>query len=193
MALVVLAAVLWVVSLLIGGDSKKPDALPEHVFYEADYNKNIFEDKAYSNLNRSVMYMEYDSGFALTEENYLSAGVASAFFYEYFDAIINGDANRYLSMLTENYIDDFDPPKEFTMQMLYDIEVNRVQTSWTEEYLGKTVTVYNFAVKYKIFQNNGTFRNDIASNQSSTQYYQLYSYDGAFYLNTYTNKMVITD
>lgn len=189
----VLATVLWAVGLLLDGGTKKPDSLPDDVFYEADYQKNIFEDEAYMNLDRSVMYMEFDSGMTLNEENYDTAGVASEFFYTYFDAIIKGDSERYLGMLTENYIDDFDPPERFTMQMLYDIEVNRIQTSWNEEYQGKTVSVYNFAVKYKIFQNNGTFRNDIGSNQSSTQYYQLYSYDGEFYLNTYTNKQVITD
>lgn len=188
----VLATVLWAVGLMLKSGTKKPDSLPDDVFYEADYSKDIFLDEAYMSLDRSIMYMEYDSGMTLTEENYTTAGVASEFFYEYFDAIIKGDADRYHGMLTENYIDDFEPPAEFTMQMLYDIEVNRVQTSWSEEYNGKTVTVYNFAVKYKIFENNGTFRNDIASNQSATQYYELYSYDGKFYLNSYTNKLVIS-
>lgn len=189
----VLATVLWAVGLLLDSGTKKPDSLPDSVFFEADYSKDIFKDEAYMSLDHSIMYMEYDSGMTLTEENYSTAGVASEFFYEYFDAIIRGDADRYRGMLTENYIDDFEPPAEFTMQMLYDIEVNRVQTSWSEEYNGKTVTVYNFAVKYKIFENNGTFRNDIASNQSSTQYYELYAYDGTFYLNSYTNKLVISE
>lgn len=189
----VLATVLWAVGLMLKGGTKKPDALPDDVFYEADYSKDIFLDEAYMSLDQSIMYMEYDTGMTLTEENHTTAGVASEFFYEYFDAIIRGDADRYRGMLTENYIDDFEPPAEFTMQMLYDIEVNRVQTSWSEEYNGKTVTVYNFAVKYKIFENNGTFRNDIASNQSATQYYELYSYDGKFYLNSYTNKLVISE
>ncbi len=189
----ILALALGVAAHLLSKGTKAPDALPEDVFYEADYTKNIFEDKAYMVLDRSIMYMEYDSGFTLTEENYASAGVASAFFYEYFDAIIKGDAERYRSMLTEDYIKDFEPSEKFTMQMLYDIDVNRIQSSWSEEYQGKTVTVYTFAVKYKIFQNNGTFRNDIASNQSTTQYYELYSYDGQFYLNSYTNKLVIPE
>lgn len=189
----VLATVLWAVGLMLKSGTKKPDSLPDDVFYEADYSKDIFLDEAYMSLDHSIMYMEYDSGMTLSEENHTTAGVASEFFYEYFDAIIKGDADRYRGMLTENYIYDFEPPVEFTMQMLYDIEVNRVQTSWSEEYNGKTVTVYNFAVKYKIFENNGTFRNDIASNQSATQYYELYSYDGKFYLNSYTNKLVISE
>ena len=192
-AAAVLATVLWAVGLMLKGGTKKPDSLPDDVFYEADYSKDIFLDEAYMSLDHSIMYMEYDTGMTLTEENHTTAGVASEFFYEYFDAIIKGDADRYRGMLTENYIDDFEPPAEFTMQMLYDIEVNRVQTSWSEEYNGKTVTVYNYAVKYKIFENNGTFRNDIASNQSATQYYELYSYDGKFYLNSYTNKLVISE
>ena len=193
LSLAILAIVLAVINHLLSSGTKAPDALPQDVFYEADYQQNIFEDPSYQLLDRSIMYMEYDSGFELTDQNYADAGIASAFFYQYFDAIIRGDATRYRNMLTENYIDDFEPPQKFTMQMLYDIEVNRIQSSWSEEYKGKTVTVYNFAVKYKIFRNNGTFRNDIASNQSTTQYYQLYSYDGAFYLNSYTNKLVVPE
>lgn len=189
--LTALVCVLWLVGKLFSRGTKVPESLPSDAFYEADYSKNIFEYSAYQQLDRSIMYMEYDSGEILTEENYESAGIASSFFYSYFDAIIRGDAERYRSMLTENYINDFEPPKQFTMQMLYDIEVNRTQISWSEEYNGNPVTVYCFAVKYKIFENNGTFRNDIASNRSTTQYYELYLIDGIFYLNSYSNKLVI--
>lgn len=193
LALSLLAVLLGVSAFFLKKNSKKTDALPSNVFYEADYEKNIFEDPAYQQLDRSVYYMQYDSGYPLTEENYTSAGVASEFFYLFFDAIVRGDSVAYLDMLTDNYIDDFDPPERFTMQMIYDIEVNQVQKTWTTTYQGNDVTVYYFAVKYKIFENNGTFRNDVASNQSTTQYYELFSYGGGMYLNNVTDKKVIPE
>lgn len=191
LALALITGALWLVNHFLSGGSRKPGALPSDVFYEADYDRNIFEYPAYQRLNRSVNYLEYGSGEPLTEENYESLGVASTFFYEFFDAIIRGDCETYRSFLTPYYIKEFDPPEIFTMQMLYDIEVNRTQQASTATFEGKTATVHYFSVKYKIFENNGTFRNDVASNRSTTQYYELYDVDGRFYLNATSNMKVI--
>lgn len=156
-----------------------------------DYDENIFEDEAYLRLNRSVFYAEYGSGEALTEEDYRQKGVASEFFYEFFDAVICGDAAGYRSMLTENYLSENDVPERFSMQRLYDIRVDQVQEVSQTEYKGATAYVYYFEVQYKIFKNNGSFRNDIGSNQSVTQYYELYDLGGRMLLNAVTTKQVV--
>lgn len=189
LALLLLTGALWLVSSLLSGRSVQEYS---GSFYEADYDRNILEDPAYQRLDRSVRYLEYDSGEPLTEENYRTLGVASAFFYEYFDAVIRGDCDTYRSFLTPYYIKEFDPPERFTMQMLYDIEVNRTQRPSTAEFQGRTVTVHYFSVKYKIFENNGTFRKDVGSNISTTQYYELYDLgDGQIYLNATSNRQMV--
>lgn len=191
LALSLITGVLWLVSSLLSNGSRKPPSLESGVFYEPDYSCNILEDPAYLRLDHSIRYLEYDSGETLTEENYETLGVASAFFYEYFDAIIRGDCETYRSFLTPSYIKLFDPPERFTMQMLYDIEVNRTQYSTKGTYEGQDATVHYFSVKYKIFENDGTFRDDVGSNTSTTQYYEIYDVNGRFYLNAVSIKKVI--
>ena len=189
LALLLLTGLLWLVNKFL------PKVLPEpedaFSFYEADYDRNIFEYPAYQRLNRSVRYLEYETGENLTEENYLTLGVASEFFYKYFDAIIRGDCDAYRAYLTPHYIETYQPPELFTMQMLYNIEVNREQHVSTAEFEGQTATVHYFSVKYSIFENNGTFRRDVGSNTSTTQYYEIYVVGGRFYLNAISNKLMV--
>ncbi len=191
-ATLLLLGVLALVSLLLEEEDLTP-ALPPEAFFSADYSQNIFEDEAYMRLNRAVYYKQYDSGELLTEENFKDLGTASEFFYLYFDSVIRGDSNAYRKMLTEEYRQSDEVPEKFTMQMIYDIEVNQVQATGSAAYNGEEVTVYFFEVKYKIYRNNGTFRNDVASNQSTTQYYHLYSYKGQLYLNAVQDKWVVIE
>ena len=193
LALSLLAVVLWLVSGQLSKQHKKPgtESGTKIQFYEADYDRNILEDPAYQRFNRSVLYLEYGSGEPLTEENHYTLGVASDFFYGYFDAIIRGECEAYRAYLTPHYIEEFDPPERFTMQMLYNIEVNREQQMSTAEFRGQTVNVYYFSVKYSIFENNGTFRDDVGSNKSTTQYYELYELGGRLYLNAVSNKQMV--
>jgi hypothetical protein len=169
------------------------EELPAEAFYHVDYSVNVMDNSAYLSLDRSVYYMNYGTGESLTEENYQKVGIASSFFYEYFESVINGDAISYRSMLTDAYIDAFDPPEKFTMQMLYDIQVNQSHGLSTTSYKGETVNVYHFSVSYKIFENNGTFRRDVASNQAVTQYYDLVYYNGKMLLNGISNNVVINE
>ena len=193
LALSLLAVVLWFVSGQLSRQQDKPgtESGTKLQFYEADYDRNILEDPAYQRLNRSILYLEYGSGEPLTEENHRTLGVASEFFYWYFDAIIRGDCETYRAYLTPHYIREFEPPERFTMQMLYNIEVNREQQMSTAVFEGQTVNVYYFSVKYSIFENNGTFRDDVASNKSTTQYYELYEVGSRLYLNAVSDKKMI--
>ena len=52
--------------------------------------------------------------------------------------------------------------------MLYDIEIEKLGEDKTE-----SETRYRYDVSYKIFRNNGTFRNDIGSDASKTLYFEL--------------------
>ena len=159
---------------------------------EPDYSVNILEEEAYLKLNRAVYYLEYGSGEELNESNFDTVGVASGFFYRYFDAVIRGDADVYRSMLTDDYIDKNDVPERFTMQRLYDIRVDQCQGVEYSTYHGVEARVYYFEVSYKINRNDGTFRSDIGSNRAVTQYYELYRVGDRFMLNAVSNKKVKT-
>ena len=174
-------------------DKIQREELPAEAFYPADYSVDIMDNSAYLSLDRSVYYMNYGTGEPLTEENFQKVGIASSFFYEYFDSVINGDALSYRAMLTDEYIDAFDPPEKFTMQMLYDIQVNQSHGLSTTSYKGETVNVYHFSVSYKIFENNGTFRRDVASNQAVTQYYDLVYYKGEMLLDGIRDSVVVNE
>ncbi|MCH5183772.1 MAG: hypothetical protein J1E00_06320 [Oscillospiraceae bacterium] len=189
LALLLLTGILWILNSLVS--NMEPDTEGTFSFYEADYDRDIFEYAPYQRLNRSITYLEYGSGVTLTEDNYLTEGVASAFFYKYFDAVIRGDCDAYRAYLTPHYIETYRPPERFTMQMLYNIEVNREQKVSTAEFEGKTAIVHYFSVKYSIFENNGTFRRDVGSNTSTTQYYEIYVVGGRFYLNAISNKKMV--
>ena len=173
-------------------ESPVQNELPPEAFYPVDPSLSIQDNSAYAALDRSVYYTNYGTGEALTEENHQKVGVASSFFYRYFDHIINGNASAYRSMLTEAFIEEFDPPKDFAVQMLYDIRVDQSHSASTATFKGETVNVYHFSVSYKIFENNGTFRRDIASNQSVTQYYDLVYYKDQMLLNNISDSRVVS-
>lgn len=183
---IILGALALVDHFLKKGKTHDPDDLTE-----PDYSANIFEDEAYNKLNRAVYYLEYGNGEELNETNYDRVGIASEFFYHYFDAIIRGQADVYRSMLTDEYVKSNDVPERFTMQRLYDIRVDQCQSVSKTTYHGAETGVYYFEVQYKIYKNDGTFRDDIGSNQAITQYYELYFVNNRFYLNAVSTKKVV--
>lgn len=191
LALAVVAGGLALALHLARGRGSNTEELPSDAFYAADYTENILENKDYARFDRSVMYLEYGSGESLSEANCKTLGVASEFFYRYFEAIIGGDAQAYRALLTEEYIRKNQPPERFTMQMLYDIRVNMEQYPSSATYQDQTVTAYYFSVQYKIYRNNGTFRRDIGSNQSKTLYFELLDTPGGILLNAMSEKKMV--
>ena len=139
-------------------------------FCDADYEFDIFSDEEYLDLDRYIKYS--DDGFStvsLVNDNaFKNAGKIAIFWGEYFDSVIYGDYDKYNSFFTESYIADKGKKEKFTMQMLYNIEVVKLR-----EYEDGESTVYEFEVRYAIRHNNGTFRDDIESDATRPQIYQL--------------------
>jgi len=147
----------------------------DYRFFEADYNKNIFEDELYLNRNRNIYYNRYGTERVLTESNVDDISVTARFFLEYFDCIINGDYQSYPQFFTQECLDSegFSLPEKFTMQGLYDIHVNLYNANVPDgENGGVTTEVYE--VSYRIFENNGTFRSDILPDETRTLVFELY-------------------
>lgn len=132
------------------------------LFAPADYEDNIFEDENYMRMNRDIKYIDgaQSTEVALDEDGaYLGEGLT--FFQTYFNCVINGDYETYQTLISEDYDENgaYPVPDRFTMQKIHSISV---------EHRGDADTVVSqnevrryYVVKYQIYQNNGTFRDDI--------------------------------
>ena len=163
--------------------SKDEDDRGDDVFlYKPDYDYDILSDKEYLDLDRYIWFS--DDGFSyvalVNDTAFKEAGSVAIFFGEYFDSIINGDYEKYNSFFSESYIDDKGLKEKFTMQMLYNIKVFKVRQYTVDEGTAEQSTVYEYEVSYAIKYNNGTFRDDIESDVTRPQIYQLVE-------NDYTN------
>jgi len=114
------------------------------------------------NLNRDVWVYDDVVGTVITEDNKSDFISEIQFMYDVLNLVINGDHIEYNRLFTDDYrrrsgdkIRD-----RFTMQQLFEIEM---------EYLGTgemgSVPFTDIKLSYKIRNNNGTFRNDLAANE----------------------------
>ena len=140
--------------------------------YEPDFEENIFEDKKYMDLDRSILYTENHTGVSLSidETNYYTYGNAVSFMFEYINSIIGGQTNFYNDCYNDLYIEAVGKQSTFTMQKLYDIEFCILQ-SGTDSLSGKDYV--KLWLDYKIMENNITLRNDIGSDVCRRQYITL--------------------
>lgn len=143
------------------------------VLYPADYEENIFEDTEYMSLDRTLYYYENGQGSYLTSaDDAAKTGAFAAFFYTYFDTVIHGNHVTYNTFFTQNYREENGSKGRFTMQKLYDMEVKRL----SQEPQGDTIIVHEFEVSYRILFNNGTYRDNLASETARPVIYRIYEY-----------------
>ncbi len=148
----------------------------KYIFSKTDYDKNIFEDEAYLGKNRYIKYTEGGQSTLIAEGDYKLHGDNVAMLVRYFDSIIYGDAEGYNGFFEESYFETHEKKAEFTMQMLYDIEIELVSSEKQNAGLDFESTVYLYRVTYKIMNNNGTFRTDMGSDMAVPELYEIVSY-----------------
>lgn len=152
-------------------------------FYPADYNEDITKDSEYMEKNRYIAYTKGNDTYIITDGDYSGYDSTVEFFARYFDTVINGRYEEYDSYFTEGYFEEQTNKERFTPQKLYDIEIKFISTSTVEDAIS-----YIYYVDYKIFENNGTFRNDIESDASRTLVYELYAYEDENILINYIGR-----
>ncbi len=153
-----------------GGKDRPPVEL-----YEPDFEENIFEDEVYMGLDRYLHYTVGGESITLAGRSDVeAAGEVAAFFYEYFTAVIQGDADGVNAMLSDDFIAESGRYEAFTMQKVYDMRVERLTQYRLNEGAYEEVVVYEFDVSYRIRENNGTFRDDVSSDAARPQIYQLF-------------------
>ncbi len=182
-SLFALTALLWGVSLLLGEEGIDTVSQVSGIyFFPADYSYNIFEDEIYMSFDRRLKFTEYGETRAVTSSDAEEYGVSGAFFFDYFNYIINGDCDGYKTCFTEEGLRTMTFPDRFTMQMLYDINVVLYRRE-SKEISGGTVLSEIYEVSYRIFENNGTFRGDIPSGETRTLVYEVYISGGVAKIN----------
>ena len=132
------------------------------LFAPADYEENILEDPNYLAMNRDIKYIEgaQSTEVSLDEDgSYYSEGLR--FFQTYFKYVIDGDYEQYVTLFSESYDESisYPIPKTFTMQKIHSISVD--YRRYSDITVSKYEKKHYYVVKYQIYQNNGTFRDDI--------------------------------
>ena len=139
-----------------------------YIYYPIDHDLDVTAVQEYMELDRNIHYKSGSETVMITDDNLEFYGNDILFFKTYFDYAIHGDYESYNALFTERYYETNEPYYSFTQQMIYDIEIEKL--SETDNVQGK---IYAYNVSYKIYRNNGTFRNDIGSDGAKTLYFEL--------------------
>ena len=125
-------------------------------FYPIDDPWNFPDNPDYQDMDRRLFVHNPFEGttYSVEESQLPEEDEFVSFFFDYFQAIIQGDVEAFLDMYASDYQGSEVLPSDFTSQMVYDITLYP-QTE------GGTVVAYR--VDYRIYRNNGTLRNDMES------------------------------
>lgn len=154
-----------------------------YTFFEPDYDENIFEDPVYMDKNRFIAYNDGVVKTLISDGDFTSFPPQVKFFDAYFSAVINGDAQAYNDMFTDEYYKTGERRDRFTMQKIYDIEVELLD-SYEKTDTGSTVEYNIYKVSYTILKNNGTFRNDLPEDSYVPQEIELVTSGGITKINS---------
>ncbi len=134
-------------------------------FYPSDYELDVEADEGYMELDRYIHIRNGSEEYAITDENYAALGEDIELFHRYFQAAIYADVETYNSLFTENYYKTTKPYEFFAPQMIYGILLEKLSENDNGTYV--------YDVTYKIYKNDGTFRNDIGSDAAKTLIFTL--------------------
>lgn len=156
--------------------------------YPPDYETDILKDEEYLALDRTV---SYSNGTTKLGDVDLNTIPGCSVIRQYLDAMINGNAEKYNSLFTDEYYQNekHKPLDKIPQQRIYNILVTMKQpphTYTSSELKGKYtgITRHFFTVEYCIQYNTGTVRGDIPSDASKPLYVEVFEYpDGSIKIN----------
>ena len=129
---------------------------------------------AYEKLFKDVKYTYGGVTMYLTDANYDQRDDQGKFFKLIMDSLKAGDWQTYQSYFVPNFFEENDTFEKMTPQKLYDIDIYFHSQSQNVTMAGVTYDVVeNFTVRYKILNNDGTYRNDLPSDTWKPQIFQI--------------------
>lgn len=146
-------------------------------FAQPNYSENIFEDEEYMAQNRYLRYTEGPLSTLITDGNYAQYGEAVVLLHNYLETIIAGDANSLPGYFTDDFKKNNTLPEKFTMQKIYDAEIEFRSRNVINKGKPDQITRFEYIVRYKIMDNNGTFRRDVGSDAAVPEIFEVLLYD----------------
>lgn len=141
----------------------------------------IFDsDEDYLTYDRTIYFHDPQTGVTEGIEggNYDNFGAGTALLCEMIASIIDGDAEAYNTFFSDIYYKENEEKSAFSMQKLYDILITEYSKSEETSESGGTYKEYIYELKYKIKNNNGSFRSDMGSDSIRTQYFLITNRSG---------------
>ena len=190
LVIIVVAGAFLLPGLLDGGKFKENPTPAITGTGELDDSDLFRDEKEYLKLFTDIFFEYGGMGTYITDDNYLDFEDQAQFFKFYIDSVMDGDVEAYLDLFAPGFFEE-DEKISFNPQKLYDISItfNSENTNIT---LGDVTynTVENFTVKYKIFNNDKTFRSDMPSDAVKPQVIQIALVNGEYKIINIINPLV---
>lgn len=159
------------------------DAIKDHGGDVSDeiIKKDLSSDAAYLALDRNIYYDEYGYQVPVDPDDPDAMGSAAAFFYDYFNSLISGDADAYADCFSDSCKNKLKSennlPSEFAPQGIYDIYATLYERTSGDDGISQT-----FIVRFKIYKNDGTLF-DVTADKTYTTVFKLITEDGELVIN----------
>ena len=158
-----------------GGDGEENGAPQEEFFfYPADYETDILTVPEYLALDRRIKYApDTSQSYLLKDGDFAAEGEPGLIVLgQYLNAVIAGDHENVNSLFTEEYLKENKKHERFPPQKLFEIKIRKVK----EEIKDAGESVYIFVLSYKIFRNDGLFRNNVDETRTRAQLFEIIVY-----------------
>lgn len=162
-ALLLLTAAVLVLEAIVS-DRGTPEL--DYEFYLPSEEEDYFNDSQYLSKDRYIHYTDDMGQMTVISENVITDDIGPAFFKLYFFALTQGDSDMLNSLYSQEYLSKQGSFKPFTPQRIYAIELKYLYEE-ADQNGGCYIT---YALDYNIMKNDGSFRQDIGSDMSRTQY-----------------------
>ena len=175
--LIILSTVL--IGLFTGEEEERefPPVDPSKLEETKEEDFDIMEYDEYLDLDRSVMLevKGMNMSISIDENDSRKYGEGIELVYKMLSILIEGDYEAYNAMVSE----DVGHYEWFSQQQIYDIAMYEYSK---EEKEGKSgsYTEYVIKLKYRIHENNGSYRNNITPDSSRPQYIVINDSTGRF-------------
>lgn len=134
----------------------------EIFLYTPDWETDINTLAGYKALVSDIIFSPDGANAVAVDKNtYVSVGGKGLkFMADYVDTVIGGDHEKLNSLFTEKYFEDHPKYSAFPQQKLYDVRITQYKYHSPEYNYGDVNDLY-YIISYKIYRNDGLFRDDI--------------------------------